>query len=163
MKYTVTEDGRIHVNGHFGNSKSAGSLFRYDIFPDIDSIIDFLIDRQPNKIYYQSNNIQAHEYFIDDLQYIGWLGIGNRNDFEYDQIQSEIRNGKTIQFIQLESLPKTTAITIVSREIGNSNFQIITAFPGHYAPAFPHEKMSQSDLITAKTFWDSHILLKIGK
>jgi hypothetical protein len=38
--------------------------------------------------------------------------------------------------------------------------ELITVFPGMYAPAFPSNSMSKDDLQIASEFWDEHILLK---
>jgi hypothetical protein len=38
---------------------------------------------------------------------------------------------------------------------------MITAFPGDYAPAFPHQGMNKVEFDEAEGFWQEHILLKV--
>jgi hypothetical protein len=38
--------------------------------------------------------------------------------------------------------------------------ELITVFPGTYAPVFPSTSMTKDDFQIASEFWDEHILLK---
>ena len=163
MKYSITKIEKNHVNRHFGESQSAGSRFRCDLFPTVESVFDLLLHRQPINIILQNNNTEAHEFLIEDNSYIGWLGLGLLSEFESALIQKEMRNGYETKFIEVDSLPTTNFITVISSPIENTYFQIITLFPGQYAPAFPNDRMSIDDFRNASEFWDTHILLKCTK
>ncbi len=159
LKYLISQSRKKHVSRHFGATESAGSRFRFDLFPTVDSVIEFLLDRQPINIIIQSNNTEANEFLIDEQSYIGWLGLGLISDYKSELIQTELRNGCETKFIEVGSLPKTNYITVVYK-VENNKKKLITVFPGPYAPAFPHKKMTDEEYGNATQFWKDHILLK---
>ena len=160
MKYLISQSRKKHVSGHFGATESAGSRFRFDLFPTVESVIEFLLDRQPINIIIQNNNTEAHEFLIDEQSSIGWLGLGLISDYKSELIQTEIRNGCETKFIEVGSLPTTNFITVICSAMEDIYFPIITVFPGRYAPAMPNDRMSIHDFESAAAFWDLHILLK---
>ncbi len=160
MKYLISQSRKKHVSGHFGATESAGSRFRFDLFPTVDSVIEFLLDRQPINIIIQSNNTEAHEYLIDEQSYVGWLGLGLISNYKSEQIQKEIRNGYDTKFIEVGSLPTTNFITVICSAMEDIYFPIITVFPGRYAPAMPNDRMAMDDFNNSSAFWELHILLK---
>jgi hypothetical protein len=61
--------------------------------------------------------------------------------------------------MELEELPQTKLVNVVFKHCLNG-MDLITVFPGTYAPAFPDASMSKDNLQIALEFWDEHILLK---
>jgi hypothetical protein len=64
--------------------------------------------------------------------------------------------------MEIEDLPQTKFVNIVFKYglNGMIDMEMITVFPGMYAPAFPNASMSKADFQIASEFWDEHILLK---
>ncbi|MFM8839044.1 MAG: hypothetical protein ACKOHH_10505, partial [Bacteroidota bacterium] len=72
----------------------------------------------------------------------------------------EVRNGFVIQFAWVDSLVPTNLLTVVC-DVITLPYSIITAFPGDYAPAIPHQGMGKVEFAVAEDFWQEHILLKV--
>lgn len=95
-------------------------------------------------------------------QAIGQVGIGRRLDHDATAIQTEMRDGIRIDFIEVESLPDTHEFTLVcSWEKGR--WQLITAYPGPAGEPFPHPKWDEQQNAQSKQFWERYILLKLKK
>lgn len=159
MKYLLTNRAKKHVEGHFNQSNVAGSIFRPDYFPAVESVLNFLVDIEPICEIMQSGDSIVHCYKIDVLEYVGWGGVGKMTDFPEAKVQEENRNGYMTRFIEIGELPATKYVNIVFKH-GLNCMEMITIFPGMYAPAFPKASMSKDDFLIASKFWDEHILLK---
>lgn len=159
MRYTLSVESRQHISIHFGKSEKAGSYFYSEVFPNVDDLLVILENRDPYSIVLQSSNREAHTYDLSDVGACGTVGVGVKSAFFDSKIDVENRNGKEVEFIEVEELPSTSLLTIVCRR-ELSGFYLITIYPGEYAPAFPHDGMEPEELSWAMAFWDKHILLK---
>lgn len=159
MEYKLNEKARQHVAGHFCNSKIAGSVFNPDIFPDINALMKFLSNLQAVETIDRPNSIGAHIYYTTNIEFIGWDGVGKIHDYPNIKVQTELRSGYETSFIEVTDLPKTNFATIIYKR-NSKEYELITAFPGEYAPAFPNEKMLSEEFNAATNFWKHHILLK---
>ena len=159
MKYLLSDRAKKHVEGHFAQNAKSGSIFRPDYFPTIESLLNFMVDIEPIREIIQSEYSVAHLYEIDGLEYVGWEGVGKMSDYLKAEVQEENRNGYMTRFIEIEELPQTKLVNVVFKQCSNG-MELITVFPGMYAPAFPSNSMSKDDFQIASEFWDEHILLK---
>ena len=159
MKYLLTDRAKKHVEGHFAQNAKSGSVFRPDYFPTIESLLNFMIDIEPIREIIQLEYSVAHLYEINALEYVGWDGVGKMSDYLKAKVQEENRNGYITRFIEIAELPQTKLVNVVSKHCLNG-MELITVFPGNYAPAFPNTSMSKDDFLIASEFWDEHILLK---
>ena len=159
MKYLLTDRAKKHVEGHFAQNAKSGSIFRPDYFPTIESLLIYILELEPIREIIQSEYSVAHLYEIDALEYVGWKGIGKMSDYPKAKVQEENRNGYMTRFMEVEDLPQTKFVNIVFK-YGLNGMELITVFPGNYAPAFPNTSMSKEDFQIALEFWDEHILLK---
>lgn len=159
MKYLLSDRAKKHVEGHFAQNAKSGSIFRPDFFPTIESLLNFMVDIEPIREIIQSEYSVAHLYKIDALEYVGWEGVGKLSDYPKVEVQEENRNGYMIRFIETAELPTTKFVNVVFKQCLNG-MELITVFPGMYAPAFPNASMSKDDFQIASEFWDEHILLK---
>ena len=162
MKYLLSDRAKKHVEGHFAQNAKSGSIFRPDYFPTIESLLNFMVDIEPIREIIQSEYSVAHLYEIDALDYVGWEGIGKMSDYPKANVQEENRNGYMTRFIEIPELPTTKFVNVVFKQCLNG-MELITVFPGIYAPAFPNASMSMDDLQIASEFWNAHILLKKGQ
>ena len=159
MKYLLTHRVKKHVEGHFAQNAKSGSIFRPDYFPTIESLLIYIIDLEPIREIIQSEYSVAHLYEINAIEYVGWEGVGKMSDYPKAKVQEENRNGYMTRFMEIEDLPQTKFVNIVFKHCLNG-MELITVFPGTYAPACPNASMSQEDFQIASEFWDEHILLK---
>ena len=159
MKYLLSDRAKKHVEGHFAQNAKSGSIFRPDCFPNIESLLIYILDLEPIREIIQSEYSVAHLYEIDALEYVGWEGVGKLLDYPKVKVQEENRNGCMTRFIEIAELPTTKFVNVVFKQCLNG-MELITVFPGMYAPAFPNASMSKDDFQIASEFWDEHILLK---
>ncbi len=159
MKYLLTDRAKKHVEGHFAQNAKSGSIFRPDYFPTIESLLIYILDLEPIREIIQSEYSIAHLYEINAIEYLGWEGVGKMSDYPNVKVQEENRNGFMTRFMEIEELPQTGLINVVFKQCFNV-MELITVFPGTYAPAFPNASMSKDDLQIALEFWDEHILIK---
>ena len=162
MKYLLSDRAKKHVEGHFAQNAKSGSIFRPDYFPTIESLLNFMVDIEPIREIIQSEYSVAHLYKIDALEYVGWEGVGKLSDYPKVEVQEENRNGYMTRFIEIEELPQTKLVNVVFKHCLNG-MELITVFPGIYAPAFPNATMLKDDFLIASEFWNAHILLKKGQ
>jgi hypothetical protein len=160
MRYILTEDSRVHVLRHFVGSAASGSYFETSIFPDPDTLLAVLEGIEPDKKHQQGQGLEAHVYCYPEGTVCGYVGLGKRMDYDKSECDVELRNGFVIPFAWVDSLVPTHSLTVVC-DVTALPYSIITAFPGDYAPAFPHEGMDEVEFAVAEDFWQEHILLKV--
>jgi hypothetical protein len=159
VKYLLSDRAKKHVEGHFAQNAKSGSIFRPDCFPNIESLLIYILDLEPIREIIQSEYSVVHLYQINALEYVGWEGIGKMSDYPKAKVQEENRNSYMTRFMEIEELPQTKFVNVVFKQFLNG-MELITVFPGMHAPAFPNASMSMDDLQIASEFWDEHILLK---
>jgi hypothetical protein len=159
MKYVIGDNAIKHTMSHFDESNSVGSCFRKDCFPSLDSLMETIYNIEPIGHYKGSLNRASNVYFILNLEFVGWIGLGKKQDYPNHIIKHQLRNGFSTQYLEVEDLPKTSFVTVVYQKLNEGN-QLITTFPGPYAPAFPHTQMALDEFEFASEFWNDHILLK---
>jgi len=162
VKYLLTDRAKKHVEGHFAQNAKSGSIFRPDYFPTIESLLMYMLGLEPIREISQSEYSVAHLYQINALEYVGWEGVGKMSDYPKAKVQEENRHGFMTRFMELEELPQTKLVNVVFKHCLNG-MDLITVFPGIYAPAFPSNSMSKDDFQIASEFWNEHILLKKGQ
>lgn len=162
MKYLLSDLAKKHVEGHFAQNAKSGSIFRPDYFPTIESLLIYILDFEPIREIIQSEYSVAHLYEINAIEYVGWEGVGKMSDYPKVKVQEENRNGHMTRFIEIAELPTTKFVNIVFNYglNGMIDMELITVFPGMYAPAFPNATMLKDDFLIASEFWNEHILLK---
>ena len=160
MRYVLAEDRRGHVLRHFGGSAASGSYFESSIFPDPDTLLALLEGIEPDKKHQQGQGLEAHVYYYPQGTVCGYVGVGKRKNYNKSECDEELRNGFVTPFAWVDSLVPTNLLTIVC-DVTALPYSIITAFPGDYAPAFPHKGMVEVEFAVAEGFWQEYILLKV--
>lgn len=159
MKYDISPQARQHVSNHFGKQEKAGSYFYPEVFSNVDELLQLIENRDPLDIVLQSSGSEAHIYDLTDIGECGGLGLGFKAEYPNRFVFTESRNDFIVSYAKVDELPATSMVTVICSRVADA-FQIITVFPGGYAPAFPHDGMAPEDLSRAMAFWDKHILLK---
>jgi hypothetical protein len=146
-----------YVKKHFEGSIVAGSCFYSDVFQNPMELIQFINSTIPIQIIQQENQIQAHLFKAEFA--IGTCALSDLNSLKNPDIQLETRDGISIRFAWVDSLPETNKFFVIV-EGHHSPFEIITLFPGEYAHPFPHANQSEKANNESKEFWEKHVLLK---
>ena len=159
MKYSISIESKEHIKIHFGVGNKAGSSFNSELFNNVDQVLSVIENKKPESIVSQNNLREAHTYNLTDVGIIGYLGVGKREDFKNNPIITEQRNGCLVDFIEVDELPATSFLTLIC-EKKNEKLDLITLFPGQYAPAFANPNMHPDERMISQIFWSENILLK---
>jgi hypothetical protein len=91
---------------------------------------------------------------------IGTEGIVSLDELSKDEkkhIKEALRNGLHLKAVRLSELKKTNRLTYVV----NSQNEIVTAFPGRYAPPLPFPEMPFDEKKNATEFWLNHVFVEL--
>ena len=111
----------------------------------------------------QSNGNCIFIYSFHESGGIGTDNLINLNNLlpiEQSNLRLEIRNGFLIKIVQKASFVKTNQLVVVASKENN---EIITAFPGQYAPPFPIHLSETKSKIASERFWGDHAFIEINK
>jgi hypothetical protein len=127
------------------------------VFKNPEELVKYINSRRPKQIIQQENQTQAH--LFDAGFVIGTSALSDLNTLNNPEIQLESRDGILTRFAWVDDLPETNQFCVIVE--GNySPFEIITLFPGEYAPPFPHANQSEKANNESKQFWEKYVLLK---
>lgn len=87
----------------------------------------------------------------------GIVALDELSNDERTQMKEVIRNGLHLKAIQLSRLKRTNRLTYVV----NNQHEIITAFPGRYAPPLPFTEMPFEEKKDATEFWLNHVFIEL--
>ena len=156
-KYRISPKRIEYVKKHFEGSTIAGSCFYSNVFQDSLELMNYINSRIPDIIIQQENQTQAHLFKAEFA--IGTCALSNLNTLKNPDIQLETRNGISTRFAWVDALPETNHFCVIV-EGSHSPFEIITLFPGEYAPPFPHANQSEKANKESTKFWEKHVLVK---
>jgi len=91
---------------------------------------------------------------------IGTEGIVALDELSHDEkkhIKEAMRNGLHLKAVRLSELKKTNRLTYVV----NGQNEIVTAFPGRYAPPLPFPEMPFDEKKNATEFWLNHVFVEL--
>jgi hypothetical protein len=119
--------------------------------------MNYINSRIPDQIIQQENQTQAHLFNAEFA--IGTCALSDFNALKNHDLHLETRDGILTRFAWVDDLPETNQFCVIVE--GNySPFEIITLFPGEYAPPFPHANQSEKANNDSKQFWEKYVLLK---
>ena len=156
-KYRISPTRIEYVKKHFEGSTVTGSCFYSNVFQDPLELMNYINSRIPDQIIQQENQTQAHLFKAEFA--IGTCALSDLNALKNPEIQLEIRDGISTRFAWVDALPETNHFCVIVEE-SHSPFEIITLFPGEYAPPFPHANQSEKAHAESKGFWEKHVLVK---
>ena len=90
--------------------------------------------------------------------------IGNEGIANLEQLSPEVskgitrddRNGIIVNVVRMRELPDTTKMEVIV----NDTNEIITAFPGRFAPPLPYAHFRARDRERYKEFWEQHVFIE---
>ena len=134
-----------------------GSKFFSNFCQSPRELYDKITDRVPSKIIHQENGNVVYCYtFEENIGYDSIIAISELSSNEQNTIVLEKRNHYEVKVIRKNKRNATKQLNVVFRK--NSN-EIITMFPGIYAPPLPSEVMNIEELLRATEFWEHYVFI----
>jgi hypothetical protein len=158
--YKLNKKRLAHLNIHFTNSKDGGSIFYKAVFASPIELLSYINMNSPSEIIFQLNGRETHVFNCEHLGYIGKTGIASRKEVDINSIIKESRNGFMVEVALVSEIQVTNKFCVVIEKVEN-DLNIITAFPGPYAPSFPYEGQIKADHQLSEIFWNTHVLLRV--
>ncbi len=158
MVFQLAESAEKHLAVHFSGTEKSGSIFNPDFLAGPKDLLAFLESNQPQKIINQKNQRIVFQFELPTPQVAGLEGIGLKETIPPDSISLKERNGFWVEVATMESLPKTPFFCVVLLPTPNG-FEVITAFPGRYAPPFPYEGQNPEENESSWEFWSKNVIL----
>jgi hypothetical protein len=148
-----------HIRRHFWGSTKAGGTFA----PHIQTVAQLLALVNESECLAKRTQGRMRSCMVfRHPESIGQMGLGLRADHDPTRIQTEMRDGILIDYVEVDGLPSTQEFTLVcSWEKGR--WQLITAYPGPAGEPFPHPKWDAQQNEQSAQFWERYILLKLKK
>lgn len=118
---------------------------------------------KPVESFNQSNGNCVFIYSFHESDGIGndnLINLSNLLLLELNNLKVETRNNFKIKIVQKVSFVKTNQLVVVASKENN---EIITAFPGQYAPPFPIHLSDTKSKIASERFWEEHAFIEINK
>jgi len=159
--FVISPDKVQHLNRHFAGSKVPGSHFNTDVFPTIDSLIEYINKHEPYTIIQQSATKKAYLFMHEEGIEVGTCGIAKRDSLPTNDIITEQRDGFSIEIGLVKELPKSNEFCVIATDTIDGKM-VLTAFPGMFAPPFPEAEKNEGDYLKSKYFWQKYILIKIA-
>ena len=156
-KYQISPIRIDYVKKHFEGSTVAGSCFYPNVFQNPFELMNYINSTLPHQIIQQESHTQAHLFKAEFA--VGTCALTDLNALKNPEIQLEIRDGISTRFAWVDALPETNHFCVIV-EGSHSPFEIITLFPGEYAPPFPHANQSEKAHAESEEFWEKHVLVK---
>jgi len=158
--YKLSKERLAHLNIHFVDSQDGGSIFYKDVFASPVELLNYINSNNASEIIFQLNDRVTHVFNCEHLGNIGNTGIANKKEIELNAIIKENRNGFMVEVALVSELQITNTFCVVIEKDG-VDLNIITAFPGPYAPSFPYNGQNESDYQLSVKFWNTHVLLRL--
>jgi hypothetical protein len=158
--YKLSKERLTHLNIHFVNSQDGGSIFYKEVFASPIELLNYINSNHPSEIITQLNGRETHVFNCEHIGDIGNTGIANKKEVDFNSIIKENRNGFMMEVALVSELQVTNTFCVVIEKVG-ADFDIITTFPGPYAPSFPYKEQNEIDYQLSEKFWSTHVLLRV--
>ncbi len=180
IKLILTIDRAFYLLKHFSKiDKKSRLLFLENNYSesDIDTALkvigskfNFSFCKNPFDLVSKINVLSTIQLFTQDngnTIYVfrnenGFIGpdnlisIGELTLAERSKIKFETRNGFEVGLLKSDKINQTNECVLIVKSDSN---EIVTFFPGIYAPPFPTSVKDSELKLKAKYFWENHIFL----
>ncbi len=161
----LNEKGILHFQ-QLGHSREAinpalssiGSKFYASFCANPFELIQKIAHFTPLEIISQTNGNRAFRYKIPFEGGIGTntlLNIQSIPQTDKSTLKKVIRNGFEVNVVERNFFDPTNELVLIC----NSLNEVITVFPGTYAPAFPTQLVDKNEVDAAQLFWDNHAFI----
>jgi hypothetical protein len=134
---------------------SIGSKFYARFTENPYELIQKIAQFTPFDVILQTNGNRAFRYKIPFEGGIGTNTLMNIHAIPQTNkatLKKVTRNGFQVNIIELNFFDPTNELVIIC----NSLNEVITVFPGIYAPAFPTQLADKNEVDAARLFWKNH-------
>jgi hypothetical protein len=136
-----------------------GSKFNEDFVSDPVELVEMLNQINPQKTVFQENGRIALIFqFSSSVGTDSLIKKMRIISEERKNIYLEERGSFNVGVIQLDYLPQTNQIVVI---VDAKSYNLVTLYPGIYAPSFPTEDQSKGDNQISLDFWKKHLFIKI--
>ena len=124
----------------------------FDLIQQINHYSAFEVIKQPN----------GNKAFIYKIPFIGGIGtntIINLKDIKAAdklKINKVQRNGFYVNMLERNFFDFTNQLVVICNNLN----EVITIFPGIYAPAFPTQLNNEDEIKASILFWENHTFIK---
>jgi hypothetical protein len=146
-----------HLALHFGDSKSAGSVFFTEVFANPSELLQYINSCEPSETIAQTGNREALIFHMAEA--VGNSGIILRSQVLPENIIVENRNGFQMEVAVLKELQLAYEFCVIVEKI-NGESVVVTAFPGAYSLSFPYEGQEKEEFEKSTLFWQEYILCR---
>lgn len=139
-----------------------GSKFKSKFSDNPFDLITKLKQHTPIEIIIQNNGNKAVIYKLPFAGGLGTCNIVYIKDIPKNErlhIFKLDRTGFEIKVIKRNFLDITNQIVVIV----NNESEVITAFPGLYAPSFPNQLKDSDDIENSLKFWEDHVFIELIK
>jgi hypothetical protein len=139
--------------------KTIGSKFYTSFCDNPFDLIQKITHYIPFDIINQTNGNKA---FIYKIPFTGGIGtntiipLKDIRQSDKSKIKKVIRNGFHVNVLEQNFFDFTNQLVVIC----NSLNEIITVFPGIYAPAYPTQLVDEQELKASILFWENHAFIK---
>lgn len=135
---------------------SIGSKFYASFCANPFELIQKIAYFTPFEVIPQPNGNRAFRYKIAFDGGIGTNALINiKTILHADKIKKVIRNGFQVNTIERNFFDPTNELVVVCNPLN----EVITVFPGMYAPAFPSQLVDENEVEAAGLFWEHHVFI----
>ncbi len=137
---------------------SSGSKFNYRFCKNPFELIEKIERLQPLHFFKQENGNEVYIFTIES----NFIGVDNLIPLEdltlteRSKIKYELRNGYEIGTFTTKKMHPTKECVLVLKSDSN---EVVTIFPGIYAPPFPISIANEELKLKAEYFWANHLFL----
>ncbi len=138
---------------------SIGSKFHASFCNNPFDLIQKINHYSPYEIINQSNGNRAVVYKIPFTGGIGTNTIIKLKDIQQTdkaRIKKVIRNGFYVNMLERNFFDFTNQLVVICNHLN----EVITVFPGSYAPAFPTQLTNPDEIKASILFWENHTFIK---
>ena len=153
----LSEKSEKHLALHFGNSKSAGSVFFTEVFANPSELLQYVNSCEPSETIAQTGNREALIFHMAEA--VGNSGIIQRSHVLPENTIVESRNGFQVEVVLLKQLELTYEFCVIV-ETADGESHVITAFPGSYSLPFPYKGQGKEEFEKSILFWQEYILCR---
>jgi len=153
----LTEKSEKHLALHFGDSKSAGSVFFTEVFANPSELLQYINSCEPSETIAQTGNREALIFHMAEA--VGNSGIILRSAVLPENTIVETRNGFQMEVAVLQELQPAYEFCVIVEKI-NGESVVVTAFPGAYSLSFPYEGQEKEEFEKSTLFWQEYILCR---
>jgi hypothetical protein len=105
----------------------------------------------------QENGREAHIFkLIDSI--VGKCAVDLKQNHPEKSIYLEDKDGYLIQCVKSDILPNTNQFCLIVQS-NEGKYEIITMYPGEYAPPLPNSKFTADYNEFCNDFWESKVLI----